>query len=204
MRLKELLNKIQLQVDCKYEIDNNCEYRNNLLELSGDDKESIDLLRIRRISKDDIGWKTIAISELNVIELAEFKKDLKKVISWVASIKQSLAGNESSDLYLFLVINGNIGVDERIRIESTEQFCRKYVLLPDEDIFEFLNRTFLQKIINSVDESVATDPIEIAFSKTMANHNWLTVDIQKKWKRAFMELAGSELVTELLEKGELK
>ncbi|WP_312107604.1 hypothetical protein, partial [Lachnoclostridium sp.] len=87
---------------------------------------------------------------------------------------------------------------ECLRIEATEQFCRKYVILPDEDIAEFVNRTFLQKYVDSTKQN-GSDPVERAFAKTVESHSWLTPEMQKKWKKALLSLNGSELIDELLE-----
>jgi hypothetical protein len=108
-------------------------------------------------------------------------------------------GPESTDLYLFLAFNSIISTEECLRIESTEQFCRKYVLLPNEEIFDLLDRTFLQEFISSEDTAKSTDPLERAFSNTLDQFSWLTPEVQKRWKKAFSELSGSDLFDELLE-----
>ncbi|MDR3601656.1 MAG: hypothetical protein P4L49_14445 [Desulfosporosinus sp.] len=71
--------------------------------------------------------------------------------------------------------------------------------MPGEQIPDFVNRTFLQRLLNKIDSVDGLDPLERAFSQTVAQYGWLTPEVQKPWKKAFSNLAGSELLDALIE-----
>jgi hypothetical protein len=199
VRIENIKSKVIEMSSDRFEIKENGDFVNQLIGHAADDVFHKQILRIRRIGIQVDCWKTLALIEIETDVEKDFKAELKRAISWIASIKESLLGNESSDLYLFLAFNNQICKEECLRIEATEQLCRKYVLLPGEDISEFVNRTFLQKYVESTDKLVGNDPLERAFSKTVALHNWLMPEIQEKWKKAFLSLYGSELIDVILE-----
>jgi len=159
------------------------------------------IYRIKRAGAETSGWKTLVFVEIVENEQGNIKLELKKTINWVALIKETLSGEENTDLYLFLAFNDAIDEEECYRIESTEQICRKYVFRPSEDISGFLTRTFLQKLTESAGSIEADDPVESAFSKTVYKYKWLTPEIQKVWKRAFSDLSGSDLADVILREG---
>lgn len=183
----------------RFEFDNNDYLENELLSLADGDMRYNEILRIKRLGIKVDSWKTILLVEIEADDENDIKVELKRTISWLASVKESLLGVENTDLYLFLAFNSEVNIEECLRIESTEQFCRKYVLLPGEEITEFVNRTFLQKLINGADTIDGEDPLERAFSKTVAKYSWLTPELQKTWKKAFSDLSGSDLADNLLE-----
>lgn len=203
MKFEEIKSVICDMISERYEINNNTSFENELISFADEDLKHKNILRLKRLGTNIDRWKTIVIVEIEANEADFIKVELKKAISWLASVKESLLGTESSDLYLFLAFNSEVSKEECLRIESTEQFCRKYVLLPGEDITEFVNRTFLQKLVNHQNMNTSEDPIERAFSITAAQYSWLTPEIQKTWKKAFSELSGNELSDELLKMEDL-
>lgn len=203
MKFEKIKSLISDMVSDRYEFNDNTEFEEDLISLSDEDLIQIDILRIKRLGIEVDTWKTILLIEIEASDEKNRKADLKKAISWLALVKESLLGAENIDLYLFLAFNGDISIEECLRIESTEQFCRKYVLMPNEEISEFLNRTFLQRLIDSTEIMDCEDPLERAFSETAAHYSWLTPEIQKKWKRYFKELSGSDLVEALVNEEEL-
>jgi len=195
MKLERIKSAICEMIKDRFKLEDNGAFKNKLISLADEDLKHKEILRIRRNGIQGDYWKTLALIEIET----DTKSELKKAISWIASIKESLLGSEDSDLYLFLAFNDLVSKEECLRIESTENFCRKYVLLPEEEISEFVNRTFLQKIEANSDTIDGNDPLEKAFSSTAVIHNWLTPEMQKKWKKAFLNLYGSELIDVLLE-----
>lgn len=195
MKLKDIESEILKTLDGFYLIQQD-ELIEELLSYAPDKLIHKKVIRIQRNNKKTKfktdNWKTLLIVEL------EDQSHLKLAIDWLVLVKESLLDPETADIYLFLTFNSNTGVEDSLRIESTEQFCRKYVLLPDEDISEFVNRTFLQKLVNSDETIAGKDPLESAFSKTSEKHNWLTSEMQKRWKNAFSDLSGSELADAIL------
>jgi hypothetical protein len=203
MKFDRIKSKICDMINDRFEFENNANFENELLSLADENLKYKEILRIKRLGRDVNSWKTLVLAEIEADEENNIKIELKKAISWLASVKEVLLGNENTDLYLFLAFSGEVCIEECLRIESTEQFCRKYVLLPDEEISEFVNRTFLQELINSKDTIDGEDPLERAFSETATKYEWLSPKIQKTWKKAFADLSGSELVDELLKEEEL-
>lgn len=198
-RIKENIYEI---IKDRFELQNNPGYENELLEIDDENVKNKGILRIKRKNTAVEKWKTLVLVEIEALNESEMKQDLKKAINWLASVKEILLGTENSDLYLFLAFSHDQCIEECLRIESTEQFCRKYVLLPGEDIADFLNRTFLQKVLSERDTATIEDPLERAFFETAAKHSWLTPEIQTKWKKAFSELSGSELADVVLAEGD--
>ncbi|MCR1973815.1 hypothetical protein NSA52_06665 [Clostridium sporogenes] len=198
MKFEEIKSIICCMISERYEIDNNTSFANELISLADEDLKHKNILRLKRLGRNVDSWKTIVIVEIQSNDEAGIKVELKKAINWLALVKESLLGTESADLYLFLAFNSDVSKEECLRIESTEQFCRKYVLLPGEEITEFVNRTFLQKLVNHENIKHSEDPIERTFSITAAKYRWLTPEIQKTWKKAFSDLSGNELSDALL------
>ena len=191
-------------INSRYEIDDSPDLANELLSLADEELKHKEILRLRRLGVKVDTWKTIALVEIESEKEVDIKIELKKAITWIATLKETLLGIESTDLYLFLAFNAEISKEECLRIESTEQFCRKYVLLPDENILEFVNRTFLQKLVSDSGIIDGEDPLERAFDKTASQFNWLTPEMKEKWKKAFSELSGIELSDALLNGGDVK
>lgn len=203
MKLDNIKSIIVEMVEGRFEIEQNHQFKDELLILADEDLKHKDILRIKRCGIPVDKWKTLVLIEIEANEESDIKVEFKKAITWIALLKESLLGTENSDLYLFLSFSNEVSEEECLRIESTEQFCRKYVLLPEEDVTEFVNRTFLQKLVVSSDTIDGKDPLERAFSATVAKHSWLTPEMQKMWKKSFSNLSGSELGEALLKDEEL-
>lgn len=203
MKFDEIKSEIYNMLNDRFEFNNNSVFEKELLSLSDEGIKYKEVIRIKRLGIEVNNWKTLLLIEIEATDEDNRKAELKKAISWLALVKESLLGVENTDLYLFLVFNGDVSKEECLRIESTEQFCRKYVLMPDEEIYDFLNRTFLQKIIDSTGDTGLEDPLERAFLHTASQYSWLTLEIQKKWNKYFAELSGSELVDALVKEEKL-
>ena len=199
MKFDGIKARIRDLINARYMFEDNVEFTEELLSLSAENLKYKEILRIKRLSTEIDSWKTLVFIEIAADGESEIKTELKSALSWIAAVKENLLGSESTDLYLFLAFNRDINDEECLRIESTEQFCRKYVLLQNEEISDFVNRTFLQEFISSEDTAESTDPLERSFTNTLAQFSWLTPEVQKRWKKSFSELSGSELFDELLE-----
>ena len=199
VKLDEIKSEIYNIINDRFEFENNVDFESELISLADENLKHKKIFRIKRKGIKVDRWKTLVLVEIETDNENDIKDELKEIISWIASIKESLTGTENTDLYLLLAFNDVVDKDECLRIESTEEFCRKYVLMPSENISEFVGRTFIQGLSDSTDTVVGEDPIEKAFSKTAIQHSWLSPEIQKKWKNAFLELSSDELVDALLE-----
>lgn len=203
MKLDNIKSIIGEMIEGRFQLEQNPKFKDELFNLADEDLKYKDILRIKRCGIPVDKWKTLVLIEIEASEESAIKVEFKKAITWISLVKESLLGTENSDLYLFLTFSNEVSEEECLRIESTEQFCRKYVLLPEEDVTEFVNRTFLQKHVVSSDTIDGKDPLERAFSATVTKHSWLTPDMQKRWKKSFSNLSGSDLAEVLLKDEEL-
>lgn len=151
------------------------------------------MLRLERIADHKIATrKTILVVGL------ENDSQTYHAFRWAAIAKEILIDPESSDLYLFICFHQTVPLEICLRIESTEQFCRKYVLHPNETIEHFIERTFLAKPISASQGILSADPLIKSFVSVKNEHEWFDADEQNKWKRILLSgLTGSELIEEL-------
>ncbi len=156
------------------------------------------IIRIKRINTGAIYWKTLVFVEIECSDEKEVRTEVKNVINEIALLKQYLLGTENVDLYLFLAFSNYSNSEECLRIESTEGICRKYVLMPDEDMENFFKRTFLHKVLEDNSKIDGQDPIERAFNSINKDKVLLDEESQKKWMDHFLKYSGSELAEKLI------
>jgi hypothetical protein len=160
------------------------------------------VLRIQRIKQDNItyheNWKTILIAEVHTKEEIQFAQE------WSAIVKDALLDPETADLYLFIIYAPNvfdISIDECNSIESSEQYCRKYIQRPGKTAIELIERTFLSKLEDIQQQNDVIDPINTAIAATAEKHSWFTDEEQKKWRTALLsENSGYDLIELLFSK----
>lgn len=200
MKTEEFSTAIIASIKDRFYKDSN-DYK-EFLELVGDELPQKKLIRIQRIvneGKEKLNtWKTILIVEL------ENKEKLKYALRWASLVKDSLLDPETADLYLFIFFKkNNISLEHSLRIELTEQFCRKYVQRPDETAEQLIDRSFLRKIEDSSKKTIDIDPLYTALSLTSSSFEWFTKEEQKKWKNVFLSAyIGSDLVEKLITENE--
>jgi len=133
--------------------------------------------------------KTLLFADLSEVDIhKDWKKDLKDIMLSTAMVKEALFDTENIDLYLFLALPDKIDREECVRIEATEQLCRKYVLMPDERLSDFFERTFLYQVASEQSVIHGLEPIFNALSKTGMNYNWMSQDIQREWRTFFWNI----------------
>lgn len=195
MKLEKIIKSIQEVANSRYEIISNeidSWYENSI-------SNKIEILQIKRKGSLCETVKTLLFADISDIESSEQqKKELKEIMLSVAMIKESLRENENTDLYLFLALPERVSQEECIRIEATEQLCRKYVLMPDEGIFDFFERTFLASMLIEKVSINGKEPIDVALTKTRIKYDWMSNKIQKEWRETFLEYSGMELVEKLV------
>jgi hypothetical protein len=126
---------------------------------------------------------------------------LKDVLEWTALSKDLLLDPETSDIYLFIFWDGENkpSLEKCLQIEATEDFCRKFVLRPDEDEISFIDRTFIRKLDKSIPVDLGADPLLSTFSEIGNQFSWFDEKEQKKWQLAFSSgLAGNDLFISLM------
>ncbi|WP_299762382.1 ABC-three component system middle component 1 [uncultured Pontibacter sp.] len=195
MKIEELKYTIINEIKDRYLIETESKFSTELQELAIDNLRK-DVLRIQRLSDSNeqnlSTWKTLLI--VNLVD----KTDLKCALKWASMVQDSLLDPETADLYLFLFFNEPLTQESCLRIESTEQFCRKYVLRPNETLEQLLERSFLSKLENSRQELIELDPLHNAFLYTGSKYAWFDADEQTKWKDAFLSnLTGGDLIEKI-------
>ncbi len=126
--------------------------------------------------------------------------EVSLALTWTSLAKEEITDPESSDLYLFIHFQEDVALDICLRIESTEQFCRKYVLRTDESIDDFLSRTFLNRIKEPSSEAFGSDPLNNVFAKVATDNASFTKEEQDRWKDILLSGSnGIELISELFD-----
>jgi len=151
--------------------------------------------RIKRIKNQDSGnFKTILVVRINEGKL------LKESIEWAGLTRDLLLNPELSDLYLLIYFPEELtlSLNECLRIEATEEICRKYVLRPGESGDDFIKRTFLMPLIESDSKALGADPLLNAFNEVEKKYPWFD-DLEKEnWKKAFLSgSTGADLIDQI-------
>ena len=162
--------------------------------------EKIQIIRIRRKKASNARMKTLVLADISDC-YGEIKKQLKDILNAVADIKDSVPNTENIDVYLFLALPDSVDREECIRIESTEQLCRKYVLMPDESVSDLLARSILSPIVENRESVDGREPVMRAFANVRESNEWLSDELQDKWKKAFESYTGIELAEMLIDEG---
>jgi hypothetical protein len=191
MSYEELIKAITLKAKDRFNIDSNS--FENILSLCPQELTIRTLLRLERIAQPKIQTrKTILVVGIEDVD------QTVHALRWAAIAKELLVDPESSDLYLFICFNQSVPLDVCLMIESTEQFCRKYVLHPEETVEHFLERTFLAKASSPTQGSLSADPLIKSFVSVQLEHNWFDANEQNNWKSTLLGgLTGYELIEEL-------
>ncbi len=190
MKLNDIINYIDELVQNHFVKDENNDKLTTLLELDGNDLNK-SIIRLKRINKESLRfYRAFLLVELNE------PKYLNEALQWTAAVKSSLTDPETSDLYLIIVSKENVfSESESMRIEATEQFCKKYVQRGSEPPKDLIKRTNLAIISSISGDVIQTDPVDNALLKTQEEHNWFDEDIQKIWKTSLRsEKSGNELL----------
>jgi hypothetical protein len=175
-----------------------------IVRLQGEDVEKLSALadeglkakkvvRLQRISKGTNGWRTFLIVSAENVE----ETDL--ALHWSASCREELLDPEASDLYLIILPQGcDLTIDECINIESSEKFCRKFVLRPQETIDELLGRTFLIPISSADPEGGIQDPLTLALKEIQNAIPLFDEKEQNQWRKLLLTVSnGQELVDKI-------
>lgn len=190
MILKELSTYIDKVIEKRYIK----ETKNNILDhLSALDEQSLNkkIFRLKRSNKAELNtYRTILLVQLNETDA------LKNALQWVAAVKNSLTDPETSDLYLILISDNSIfTIDDSMRIESTEQFCKKYVQRGNENPESLIRRTCLAGLSVRSDDSIQSDPVKKALLETSQKYIWFEESVQAIWEEAFIsDDNGNELL----------
>lgn len=202
MRFKGITEKVIQLISNRYIVEDNNSFISEMKDYIK--KEEIvykDILRIKRINKDINTYKTLVFVEIKTLDMSKYKDVLREVVSWIALVRDRLYDTEIIDLYLFLALPTNISYEECTRIEASDKLCRKYVMLPLENIDTFLSRTFLQNMSLHTDKA-ENDPIVNSFTTTREYYRWLNEDMEKEWRDYLLSYSSRELAEKLMNEDE--
>ncbi|HDS1738275.1 hypothetical protein NPS49_05830 [Pseudomonas putida] len=173
MKLQQLIAAVGQRVEGRYEI--------QLADDMGlpEVEYPSQILRLKRARLANAGWRTVLLIELP-------SPAVQAAHQWAANIRDVLPEPETSDLYMFLVLQDTTH-DEATRIETDDRFCRKVVVRQQETPMEFLDRTFLAALDPPGDVEKLSDPLAAAFQALSSAQTW-TRDHIDFWK---MELLSS-------------
>ncbi|OFY86404.1 MAG: hypothetical protein A3F72_11435 [Bacteroidetes bacterium RIFCSPLOWO2_12_FULL_35_15] len=196
MKIEELKKSIDDYIKDRFQLETAEGISNLFCSLDEKNLAKKSILRIQRIKQNENGntsnWKTLLIVEI------QNKEEIQYALEWSAIVKDALLDPETADLYLFIVFEkdkADISIEECYNIESSEQYCRKYVQRPDKTPLELIERTFLSKLEDAEQEADAVDPINSVMAATAEKHPWFTDEEQKKWRTALLsDNSGNELV----------
>lgn len=160
------------------------------------DEQNLDkkVIRLKRSAQTNLlFYRTLLLVEIND------KSFLSEALKWTSAVKNSLTDPETSDLYLIIVSGNNIySTEDSMRIEATEQFCKKYVQRDGESPECLMNRTYLAKLSLGGSNAIQEDPLKRALQNTNTEHAWFDAEKQKVWKDAFTsEDNGNELLDKI-------
>lgn len=185
MTLQQLAAAISQRAEGRYEV-----HLADSMELPEVEHTS-EILRLKRARIDKAGWRTVLLIELpsHAVQAAH---------QWAADVRDVLPEPETSDLYMFLVINGASN-DEAVRIETDDRFCRKVVARQLEKPMDFLDRTFLAALDPPGDVETLSDPLLAALKALSTAKPW-TDDHIDFWKTELLSTTnGADVVRSLRE-----
>lgn len=164
-----------------------------LAELALETLTDVRALKLRRPASVSKTARTILVGYVSGAN------QIRELSRWSAEVRDNLLEPETSDLYLFLVADG-VAQHECSRIESDEQFCRKYVASSLDAFSALLDRTFLSALGNSQQTPALADPVTVAFELTQKTYPWLDKAVQDKWLDALAtDRPGKDLVAEIID-----
>lgn len=178
----DILQELLTMVNDRYMVQSDNSQNSYLKSLFPGTGDNVRFLRLKRKNSETACWKTL----LFVFDVDQ--RIVPQCFSWAASVQEELLNNESSDLYLFLIPKNSdkMPIENCIYIESNDQFCRKYVMRPDETFLDLINRTFLyQSLLNSQIAEIS-DPLITALEKTGNNLASFTPEEQNIWKNILL------------------
>lgn len=180
--LQELASAIIQRVEGRYDV-----YPRDVKELMLPEVEyNSYVLRLKRSHIEQAGWRTVLLIELPLTALHAANQ-------WAADVRDVLPEPETSDLYMFLIING-IAKDDAARIENDDRFCRKFVLRESEATGDFLNRTFLAVVNPAGDVETLSDPLVSALNALSAAHPWTSPHISDLKAQLLTNKNGADVV----------
>lgn len=182
MTFDQLVLYIIHQIKARFSIKSQGPIENEMIEIASENLQNKKLLRFfRPLETLEPHLKTLLIVGINSDNY------LKDVLQWVALCKELLLDPETADIYLVIMWTGETqpSIEECLRIEASEDLCRKFVLRPNEIKESFVERTFITKVDAPTPLDLGQDPLISAFSVLEQEFSWFNDDEKVKWREAF-------------------
>jgi hypothetical protein len=193
MKLNELSLYIDELIKDRFVKEENQSKSTEFLDLDEYDL-SKKVIRLKRSFQTNLlFYRTLLLVEINDVSF------LKEALKWTSAVKNNLTDPETSDLYLIIVSGNNIySTEDSMRIEATEQFCKKYVQRNGEIPECLMKRTYLSKLSFGGGNAIQGDPLKRAFQNTNTEHAWFDAEKQRVWEDAFTsDDNGNELLDKI-------
>lgn len=179
---------INQQIENRFSIKNQGPVETEMIDLASENIANKQLLRFSRTQESlELHLKTLLLADIRSND------DLKNAIQWAALCKELLLDPETADIYLAIMWSNENqpSVEECLRIEASEDFCRKFVLRPNETSESFVERTFITKVDAPSPMDLGQDPLIAAFSVLEEQFPWFDEAEKIKWREAFNSGASS-------------
>lgn len=182
MTFDQFVFYINHQIEARFSIRSQSTIENEMIEVASENLKNKKLLRFfRPLQSSESHLKTLLIVGI------DSQNHLKDVLQWAALCKELLLDPETADIYLAIMWAEEIqpSIEECLRIEASEDFCRKYVLRPNETKESFVERTFITKVDAPTPLDLGQDPLISAFSVLEQEFTWFDDEEKAKWRDAF-------------------
>lgn len=173
---------INQQIEARFSIKSQATIENEMIEIASENLQNKRLIRFSRpLETSEPSLKTLLVVGINSNDY------LKNVLQWAALCKELLLDPETADIYLAIMWTDETqpSLEECLRIEASEDFCRKFVLRPNETKESFVERTFITKVDAPTPLDLGQDPLISAFSVLEQEFTWFNDEEKVKWREAF-------------------
>lgn len=182
MTFDQFISYIHRQIEARFSIKSQGTIENEMIEVASENLQNKELIRFfRPLETSEPSLKTLLVVGINS------DSNLKDVLQWAALCKELLLDPETADIYLAIMWTKETqpSIEECLRIEASEDFCRKFVLRPNETKESFVERTFFTKVEAPTPLDLGQDPLISAFSVLEQEFAWFNDEEKVKWREAF-------------------
>ena len=126
MTFEQFANHIKENIQARFHMERPNVIQTEMLDLTPQGIANKEVFRFCRPISSNVSnqfWKTLLVTGID-------PDQIRDVLQWAALCKELLLDPETSDVYLFIIWSGenNPSIEECLRIEANEDFCRKFVL----------------------------------------------------------------------------
>jgi hypothetical protein len=184
MNFEQFTVNIKKSIESRFVISVQDSINTEMMSLASDNLSNKQVFRFFR---QQASGKAVPCFKTLLIASITSKEYLKDALKWAALSKDLLLDPETADIYLFIIWSGECkpSIEECLRIEASEDFCRKFVLRPNETEQSFVDRTFVTKLETPVPVDLGQDPLLSAFSGLEEQFTWFDDSEKNKWREAF-------------------